>query len=96
MGELSAGKLLSLLPLGVVVVQRRRQHSIREKPTVGRNFLPFPEPGLFHFEPREDSVHLPNEERLDHAVGFPALRLATVAVDGCLNDPRDVITELQH
>lgn len=37
----------------------------------------------------------PNEERLDHAVGFPALRLATVAVDGCLNDPRDVITELQ-
>lgn len=37
----------------------------------------------------------PNEERLDHAVGFPALRLATVTVDGRLNDSHDVITKLQ-
>lgn len=32
---LSTGKLLSLLPLGVVVVQGWRQHSIREEPTAG-------------------------------------------------------------
>lgn len=30
---LSAGKLLALLPLRVVVVKGRRQHSIREEPT---------------------------------------------------------------
>lgn len=32
---LSTGKLLSLLPLGVVVVQGRRQHGIREESTAG-------------------------------------------------------------
>lgn len=32
---LSAGKLLSLLPLSVVVIQGWRQHSIREEPTAG-------------------------------------------------------------
>lgn len=37
----------------------------------------------------------PDEERLDHAVGFPALGLATVTVDGRLDDSRDVVTELQ-
>ena len=32
----STGKLLSLLPLGVVMVQGRRQHGIREEPTAGK------------------------------------------------------------
>lgn len=32
---LSTGKLLSLLPLGVVVVQGRRQNGIREESTAG-------------------------------------------------------------
>lgn len=36
-----------------------------------------------------------NKERLDHAVGFPALRLATIIVDGCLNDSHNVVTKLQ-
>lgn len=35
MGELSAGELLSLLPLGVVVVQGGRKHSVGEKPAAG-------------------------------------------------------------
>lgn len=34
-GVLGAGKLLSLLPLGVVVVRGRRQHGIWKKPTAG-------------------------------------------------------------
>lgn len=34
-GVLGTGKLLSLLPLGVVVIQGWRQHSIREESTAG-------------------------------------------------------------
>lgn len=37
----------------------------------------------------------PDEERLDHAVGFPALGLAAVAVDGGLDDSHHVVAELQ-
>lgn len=37
----------------------------------------------------------PNKERLHHAVGFPALGMAAVPVNGRLNDSRNVITELQ-
>lgn len=37
----------------------------------------------------------PNKERLDHAVGSPALRLTTVIVDGHLNDSHYIVTKLQ-
>lgn len=97
--------------------------------SLGRDILLFPEPGLFHFEPWEYSLHLlkkknkptsiyvsprsasfaikkkattvniggsyPNKERLHHAVGFPALRMAAVPVNGSLNDSHNVVTELQ-
>lgn len=36
----------------------------------------------------------PNKERLHHAVGFPALRMAAVPVNGSLNDSHNVVTEL--
>lgn len=35
-----------------------------------------------------------DEERLDHAVGFPVLRVAAVAVDSCLDDSHDVVTKI--
>lgn len=37
----------------------------------------------------------PNKERLHHDVGFPALRMAAITVNGRLNDSHNVITELQ-
>lgn len=37
----------------------------------------------------------PYKERLDHAVGFPALRMTAITVNGRLNDSHNVITELQ-
>lgn len=36
-GVFSTGKLLSLLPLGIVVIQRWRQHSVWKKPTAGEH-----------------------------------------------------------
>lgn len=41
------------------------------------------------------SASYPDEKGLDHAVGFPALGLATVTIDGRLNDSHNVIAELQ-
>lgn len=41
------------------------------------------------------SVSYTYKEWFDHAVCLPALWLATVTVDGCLNDSHDVITKLQ-
>lgn len=35
-----------------------------------------------------------DKERLDHAVGFPVLRVAAVAVNGCLDDSHHVVTKI--
>lgn len=36
----------------------------------------------------------PNKERLDHAVGFPVLWMATITVNGSLNDSHNVVTKI--
>lgn len=36
-----------------------------------------------------------DKERLDHAVGFPVLRVAAVTVDGRLDDSHNVVTKIQ-
>lgn len=41
---------------------------------------------------RTDSY--PNKERLDHAVGFPVLWMATITVNGSLNDSHNVVTKI--
>lgn len=36
----------------------------------------------------------PDKKRLDHAVGFPVLRVAAVTVNGCLDDSHHVVTKI--
>lgn len=45
------------------------------------------------FELLGSTIAYPNEVRLDHAVGLPALRLTAITVDCGLNDSCDIVTE---